>query len=364
MLLNKIISFLEKEVPLSLQEPYDNCGLQTGDINQEIQSALITVDITEQVIDEAIETKSDLIISHHPLIFQGIKSVTGKNYTEKIIIKAIKNSIAIYSLHTNLDNIQNGVNFKIAEKLDLKNCRILLPSKDHFVKLSVFVPEKHAEIVRNSLFSSGGGHIGNYDCCSFNTFGEGSFRGSDITNPYVGKKNQLHFEKEIKIETIVHKHLLNNLLKNMIDTHPYEEVAYDIYPLNNPDFNSGSGLIGELEKAETEKTFLQLLKIKFNIHCIKHTNFTKRKIKKVALCGGSGSFLLSEAIKSKADIFISSDFKYHQFFDTENKILIADIGHYESEQFTKEIIYDLLIKKFANFALRLSKINTNPINYF
>jgi dinuclear metal center YbgI/SA1388 family protein len=363
MLLKQIISFLEKEVPLSYQESYDNSGLQVGDINMKIRAALITIDVTEEVLDEAKAMGANLIISHHPVIFSGIKSLCGRNMTERILIRCIKNNIALYSMHTNLDAVLNGVNFKIAEKIGLKNCCVLVPQSGNYVKLSVFVPEKFAEKVRNAIFLAGGGNIGNYDNCSFNTQGFGTFKGNESTNPFAGEKNKLHIENEIKIETIVPRNLLPGTISEMIKAHPYEEVAYDVYPLENKDWKAGSGLIGDLVKPADTKKFLSGLKTKFKTSCIRHSEIISDKILKVAVCGGSGSFLLKDAIKNKADIFISSDFKYHQFFDAEKKILIADIGHYESEQYTKEIIYDLLIKNFSNFALRLSEINTNPINY-
>jgi len=362
--IKNIIKELETFAPLSFQESYDNSGLIVGSFDADFKAALLTIDITEDVIDEAIKKRANLIISHHPIIFSGLKSITGKNYVERSIIKAIKNDIAIYASHTNMDNVFNGVNKKNCEKLNLKNCKILVPSSNKLKKLVTFIPEKHIEKVRNAVFAAGAGHIGNYDNVSYNLKGEGSFRASENAKPYVGKINEIHFEKEIRFETVFSEHLQAKIIKELKNNHPYEEVAYDIYTLDNKIENIGSGMIGELKNEINEKDFLQIIKQTFNVKNVKHTNFLNKKVKKVALCGGAGNFLLKNAINKNADVFISADFKYHQFFDAEMKILIADIGHYESEQYTKEIFYDILSKKFLNFAFYFSEVNTNPVNYF
>ncbi|MEA2105158.1 MAG: Nif3-like dinuclear metal center hexameric protein [Bacteroidota bacterium] len=363
MKIREIISSIESFAPLVFQEDYDNAGLIVGDQEQEAKGALITVDVTEEIIDEAINKKINLIIAHHPIIFVGLKKITGKNYIERIIIKALKNNIAIYAAHTNLDNIQGGVNSKIAEKLNLQNTRILAPLNNHLMKLVYFVPVGHAEQTRKAVFDAGAGHIGNYDMCSYNMEGVGSFRAGEDTHPFVGKKNKIHYEDEIRIETIFPKHLKHKIINALIEAHPYEEVAYDIYPLDNKLDKVGAGIIGELAKEVPEIEFLELVKKTFQAQCIRHTKLFNKPISKIAVCGGSGSFLLNEAIKQSADIFISADFKYHQFFDAEDKIIIADIGHFESEQVTKELFYELLIKKFPKFAVYLTEINSNPINY-
>jgi dinuclear metal center YbgI/SA1388 family protein len=361
-----IIDCLEDFAPLIYQENYDNCGLLVGDSNKKINKALLTLDCTEEIIQEAIDTKCELVIAHHPIIFKGLKKLTGKNYIERTIIKAIQNDIAIYAIHTNADNVVNGVNQKIAEKIGLKNCRILAPKiSDEALlkKLVTFCPVKFADKVRNALFASGAGHIGNYSECSFNTTGKGTFKGSENTRPFTGTKNKQHTEEEIKIETIYPVHLERKIIKTLVENHPYEEVAYDIFPLNNINPNIGSGLIGELGKEVNAIDFLKNLKKNMQTDCVRHTKALDKKVKKVAICGGSGSFLLKNALSHKADVFVTGDFKYHEFFDAENRIIIADIGHYESEQFTKDLFYEVINKKFPKFAVRLSKINTNPINY-
>ena len=364
LLAKDIIDVLEQYAPPALQESYDNCGLLTGNSNTKINGVLLALDCTEEIIDEAIKKKCNMVIAHHPIIFSGLKKLNGKNYIERTIIKAIKNDILIYAIHTNLDNVLNGVNAKMAEKLGLINARVLAPVKGKLVKLITFVPVKDADKVRNAIFNAGAGVISEYDCCSFNIEGKGSFRGSENTNPYVGKKGEIHFETELRIEFILPDYLKNKVLAAMIKAHPYEEVAYDIYKLENEHQRIGAGLIGELKTPMEEKEILKKIKTKFKAKCIRHTALRNKKIQKVALCGGSGSFLLKNAIAAGADIFISADFKYHQFFDAENRIVIADIGHYESEQFTIEILRDVLIKNFPTFAVHFTEVNTNPINYY
>ncbi len=364
MTIKELIAIFNDTASFSMQEDYDNSGLLVGDSSNEIKKALITLDITESVMDEAINKNCNLIISHHPLIFKGLKKITGKTQTENILIKAIKNDISIISLHTNLDNISEGVNKKICEKIGLKNTKILDKKKGLLKKLVVFCPVDHANNVRMAIFKAGGGKIGDYDWCSYNIEGEGSFRAGEGANPFVGNVKELHFEKEIRIETIYPSYIEEQIIKSMIEAHPYEEVAYDIYPLDNYFDKIGSGMIGQLEKAINPEELLKLLEKQFKTGIIRHSNIHKDEIKTIAVCGGSGSFLINKAIQENADAFITADIKYHQFLDAENKIILADIGHYESEQFTKELIYEIISKKNINFAVQVSEINSNPVNYF
>ena len=364
MKLKEIIQFFEELAPLSLQESYDNAGLIVGSLDAEVDSAIITLDVTEEVIDEAIAKEAQLIVAHHPIVFSGLKKITGKNYVERSLIKAIKNDIAIYAVHTNLDSVNGGVNSKICEKLGLQNCKILQPSKGLLKKLVTFIPDEHADKVREAVFAAGAGYIGNYDSCGYNLQGTGSFRGNEDSNPFVGEKEKIHYEKEIRFETIFPGFLQHKVISALLNAHPYEEVAYDIYPLENTFEKVGMGMIGTLPEEKSEEEFLQKLKDTFKTGVIKHTKLRNKAVKKVAVCGGAGSFLLNNAIAAKADFFISGDFKYHQFFDAENKIVIADIGHFESEQFTKDLFYELLMKNFPKFAVRLSEVNTNPVFYY
>mgnify|MGYP001190448138 CR=1 FL=1 len=363
MTIQDIVSYLETIAPLSLQEGYDNAGLLTGNRKTEVTGALVCLDSLESVIDEAIALNCNLVIAHHPIIFGGLKRLNGNNYIERTIIKAIKHDIAIYAIHTNLDNVRHGVNAKIAEKLGLTATRVLSPKQGILKKLVTFAPVANAGDVRFALFEAGGGHIGHYDHCSFSIEGTGTFRGDTTTNPYVGTIGEDHFENEERIEVIFPSYLQSKLLAALIKVHPYEEVAYDIYSLDNKFQDVGAGLVGVYETPMEEMEFLQKLKQTMQCGAVRHTKLSGKPIRKVALCGGSGAFLLKDAISAGADVYVSADFKYHEFFDADSRIVIADIGHYESEQYTIELISDLLMKKFATFAVHLSKINTNPINY-
>ncbi len=363
MNISDVIKELEKLAPLSLQESYDNSGLLVGNEDLKTNGALICLDSIEEVIDEAINKSINLVISHHPILFSGLKSITGKNYVERVIAKAIKNDIAIYAIHTNLDNIKNGVNKKIGELIGLKNLKILDPKKGLLKKLVFFAPTENSEKIKDSIFKAGGGKIGEYDYCSYTSEGIGSFRASMNSNPYAGEKGKIHRENELRVEIVLPNYLEKNIIRELLLAHPYEEVAYDIYSLENSWNEVGSGMIGELEEPIPLLDFLDQIKVKLNTACIRHTKEISKTVKKIAICGGSGSFLLNKAIAEKADVLVTSDFKYHQFFDTNEKIVIADVGHFESEQFTTSLIQDYLQEKIPNFATYLSKVNTNPINY-
>ena len=363
MKIKEVLSYLESKCPLAYQESYDNCGLIAGDAEQTIAGALLCLDSTEDVVKEAIKLKCNLIIAHHPILFSPVKKLTGKTYAERVIIAAIKHNICIYAMHTNLDNIYNGVNHKIAKKIGLENLNILSPKSGLLKKLVTFAPVANAEKVRTALFEAGAGSIGNYEECSFNAAGMGTFKAGKGANPYVGAKGKRHNEPEERIETIFTVDKEQVLINALLNAHPYEEVAYDIYNLTNAHKLIGSGMVGDLKKSMKEKDFLAHLKKTMKTECIRYSPLLGKTIKRVAVCGGSGSFLLPDAIHAKADILVTADFKYHQFFDADNKIVIADIGHYESEQFTSQLFYDILTRKFPIFAVHLSKSNTNPINY-
>ena len=361
--IKEVIYVLEKLAPPSYQENYDNAGLLTGNANEEIRGVLLCLDSTEEVIDEAIKNNCNMVVAHHPIIFSGLKSLTGKNYVERSIIKAIKNDIAIYAIHTNLDNVQNGVNKMICDKLGLVHQTILLPKINQLKKLVTFAPFDHAEKVRNALFEAGAGNIGLYSHCSFNTQGTGTFKAGKDSNPFVGKKEKLHTENEVRIEVVFESRLEGEIINKLLQNHPYEEVAYDIYSLANKYSRVGSGMIGELPQAMSEEEMLLVLKKKMNVGLVKHTKLRGKEVKKVAICGGAGIFLLPHAIRQNADFFITSDVKYHEFFDADGKIVLADIGHYESEQFTAHLIMNELKNNFSTFALRLTNLVTNPVNY-
>jgi dinuclear metal center YbgI/SA1388 family protein len=363
MKLAEIISVIESHAPIALQESYDNTGLATGDAAMEVRSALLCIDITEKIIEEAIQIGANLIISHHPVLFHPLKRLTGSTSDERIIIEAIRNNIALYSAHTNLDNIFQGVNHKICTKLNLLNPGVLAPSEGMLRKLVTFVPSEHEETVRNALFNAGAGHIGQYDQCSFNANGQGSFRALPGTHPYKGEIDQFHLEKETRIETVFPAHLQKQIIRALLSSHPYEEVAYDIYRIENAFEMAGSGMVGELERPMAENDFFQHVKEVFHCGMIRCSPFLNKAVKKIAVCGGSGAFLAGAAMAARADVFLTADVRYHQFFEADGRIVIADIGHYESEQFTIEIFYELIKKKLPNFAVHFSRINTNCITY-
>lgn len=363
MKISQIISAVEAFAPLPLQDGFDNAGMQVGDVNRSASGVLLCLDITEEVIDEAIELECNLIISHHPLIFKPLKSLTGKTYIERCVVKACKYDIAIYSAHTNLDNAYNGVSFRIAEKIGLQNIRVLSPKEGALLKLVIFVPEAYADIVRGALFNAGAGKIGNYDSCSYNIDGEGTFKAGPGTEPFCGQIGELHTEKEIRIETVLPVYKKSQVLRALLASHPYEEPAYDFYPLSNSWHYAGSGVVGELPSPENERAFLERLKTIFQLKSLKHSPLNGKEVQEIAICGGSGAFLIPEAIRYGADVFITGEAKYNDYYDVEKNILLAVIGHYESEVCTKELFFDIITKKFPNFAVHFSNVNSNPVNY-
>ena len=363
MRIKEILQTIETLAPLPLQEDSDNSGLQAGDINREANAALLCLDVTESVVDEAISLGCNLIVSHHPLAFKPFKSLTGKTYVERCMIKAIKHDIAVYSAHTNLDNALHGVNFQLARMLGLQHLRILSPQKKSLLKLVTFVPESHAEYVRNALFNAGAGNIGNYDSCSFNLSGEGTFSANEYANPFVGETGKLHFEKEIRIETILPKFKQKDVLRALLSVHPYEEPAYDFYALQNDWAQAGSGVVGVLPEPMPEQEFLYLLKDTLNLTLLKHSKLIGREIHDVALCGGSGAFLIGDAIAYGADVFVTGEAKYNDFHDVEGNILLAVAGHFETEICTKDLLYEVISKKYPTFAVHKSAFDSNPVSY-
>ncbi|MDH6354572.1 dinuclear metal center YbgI/SA1388 family protein [Dysgonomonas sp. PH5-45] len=363
MKIREILQAIEQLAPLPLQESFDNSGLQIGETHQEAKGVLLTLDVTEQVVDEAISLGCNLIVSHHPLAFRAFKSLTGKNYVERCMLKACKHDIVIYAAHTNLDNAMGGVNFKLAQMLGLQQVRILAPAEQSLVKLVTFVPHSHAENIRTALFNAGAGNIGNYDSCSYNLSGTGTFRANDDSTPYCGKIGELHHEEETRIEVILPAFRQNEVVRALITVHPYEEPAYDLYPLNNKWAQAGSGVVGSLPEAMEEETFLYLLKDTFKLTTLQHSAYTGKMIKDVAICGGSGAFLIPKAISYGADVFLTGEAKYNDFYDVEDKIMLTTIGHYESEVCTKEIFRKLLSDRFPDLELIPSSFDVNPVNY-
>ena len=363
MKIQEITNYIEELAPLNYAEDFDNVGLLVGSYATTVAGVLVTLDTLEETVDEAIAKNCNLIVSFHPIIFGGLKKINGNSYVERVVLKAIKNDIAIYATHTALDNSKNGVSAKMCEVLGLKNPSILIPKKGIIKKLTTFVPSHKAETLRRSLFDAGAGNIGNYDQCSFNIEGIGTYRGNEYSNPVVGEKGKLQTEKETRISVVFESKNEANVLKNLQDNHPYEEVAYELITTENVYQDIGMGMIGEFEEAMEEHDFLIYLKETMQTACVRHSELMNKKIKKVAVLGGAGSFAISNAKRAGADAYVSADFKYHEFFKAEKEILLADIGHYESEQFTKNLLVDYLTKKFSNFAVVLSQKSTNPIYY-
>ncbi|SDM91613.1 Nif3-like dinuclear metal center hexameric protein [Kriegella aquimaris] len=363
MIIKEVTRILEELAPLANAEDFDNVGLLVGNADTKVSGILVTLDTLESVVDEAIANDCNLIVSFHPIIFSGLKKLTGASYVERIVIKAIRHNIAIYSMHTALDNCAQGVNAKICEVLGLADCKILIPQKGSIKKLTTYVPIGDAQKLKNALFEAGAGNIGNYSHCSFIVEGTGSYRAGQDANPTKGKIGETHHEEEVQINITYTKSVEPTVLQALFQNHPYEEVAYEIVTLENTDQNIGMGMIGELHLPLDPLEFLESVKEKMGALGIRHSQLLGKKVKKIAVLGGSGAFAISAAKAAGADVFITSDIKYHQFYQAENKMIIADIGHYETEQFTKNLLVDYLTKKIPNFAIRLSESKTNPVKY-
>ncbi len=363
MTIKDITAAIEEIAPLSYAEGFDNVGLLVGAYDTEVSGVLVTLDTLEKTVDEAIASNCNLIVSFHPIIFSGLKKINGNSYVERVVIKAIQNNIAIYATHTALDNSFVGVNARICDTIGLVNKQILIPQAKTIKKLTTYAPMESAQMIRKKLFEVGAGNIGNYENCSFNTEGIGTYKGNEFSNPAIGEKGVLYTGSEEQINITFEKHKEKAVIKALLNSHPYEEVAYEITALENNNQHIGMGMLGEFEEAISEKEFIYRLKENMNTPCIRHSQLLDKKIKKVAVLGGSGSFAIQNAIVQGADAFVSADFKYHDFYQAENQILLTDIGHYESEQFTKNLLVEFLTKKFPNFAILLSEESTNPIYY-
>ncbi|QIP16420.1 Nif3-like dinuclear metal center hexameric protein [Spirosoma aureum] len=362
--IRELTTYLEALAPLAYQESYDNSGLIIGDPTAEITGVLVTLDATEAVVDEAIAKGCNLVVAHHPIVFKGLKKLNGKNYVERTVIRAIKNDVAIYAAHTNLDNVVGGVNFKIAEKLNLQNVHVLAPKSQVLSKLVTFVPVADTQRILDALYAAGAGQIGDYKNCSFRVSGMGTYQPGETAQPAIGEVGEYHEEAENRIEVIIPAHQQGQLLTALRQAHPYEEVAYYLTALDNTNQEVGSGAVGDLPEPLDGQTWLSYLKDKMRLNLIRYTPLPNRPIRRVAVCGGVGSFLLPDAIRANADVFVTADYKYHEFFDADGRIVICDIGHYESEVFTKELISQHLAKKFTTFAVILSETDTNPVSYY
>jgi dinuclear metal center YbgI/SA1388 family protein len=362
--IKEICAILDAWAPPAYAESYDNPGLLVGDPEAEVKGVLVSLDCTEEVIAEAIDKGCNLVISHHPILFKGLKRLTGRTYVERTVMKAVSEGVALYAIHTNLDAVSTGVNHKIADLLSLSEQTILRPKRGALSKLTVFVPRDDASSLREGLFAAGAGVIGNYSGCSFNLDGHGTFHPEEGAKPTIGAIGETQHEEETRVEIMFPTYRTTKVLGAMREHHPYEEVAYYLHQLENENQYVGSGMVANLSEAMRADEFLSYLKERLDLRVVRHTAVSSESIRRVAVSGGSGSFLLSDAIRAGADAFVTADFKYHEFFDAEGKIMIADIGHYESERFTIDLIADYLREKFTTFAIRLTEVNTNPIHYY
>ena len=362
MKVNEITSAIEQVAPLYLQEDFDNAGMQVGDPNSEITGVVLCTDVREDIVDEAISLGANLIISHHPLIFHAIKKITGRSYVERIIAKALKHDITIYCAHTNMDNCRGGVNFKMAEKLGLKNVQVLDPQKGTLRKVVVYVPTAQAAEVEQAMFDAGAGRLGDYEHCSYRLDGEGRYRAVEGAHPFAGEVGESHMEPETRVEVLVHKAKCGAVLAAMLKAHPYEEPAFDVIALDNADRYSGSGVIGDIEPMDA-LDFLEMLKPTFEVHTVRYSGNTNKNVQRIALCGGAGSFLAGAAMAQGADVFVSGDMKYHEFMGNEQRIILADIGHWESEHYTKEIFRDIIAKLKPSFPVTFAKSEKNQIKF-
>ncbi len=364
MTIQTIINALESLAPSHLQESYDNAGLIVGDPNMSCTGVLVSLDCLPEIVDEAIEKDCNLVLSHHPIIFNGLKKLNGKNYVERAVIKAIKHNIALYAIHTNLDNVLNGVSAKMAKMLGLQEIQILKPKHGLLEKLVVFGPIKSKAKIEQALFNAGAGGIGLYQECGFSTEGKGSFKPLCGSNPQIGEIGSRHYENEFRLEVIFPVWIKEKVLNAMRGAHPYEEVAYYVTALENSFNEIGFGVSGVFSQPISEGDFLNQLKQVFSVPAIRHTSKTDKMINRVAVCGGSGSFLIKYVISLDIDAYVTADIKYHEFFDADGKVLLADIGHYESEQYTIELLIDYLRQNFPKFAVLKTVLCTNPVHYF
>jgi dinuclear metal center YbgI/SA1388 family protein len=362
--IERIINFLETIAPLQLQEDYDNAGLVCGDAKQQCRGALMALDLTDAVLEEAIQRQFNLVVVHHPPIFRAIKRIVPGDPVTDLLLKAIRNDIAIYAIHTNLDNVLHGVNGAIAKRLGLQDIQVLQPLAHTHRKLITFVPDAHAEILRNALFASGAGSIGRYSECSFSSGGSGTFKPMKGANPFVGTMGQRHTEKEEKVEMLFPLHLQHEVVAALKKNHPYETVAYDLVPLENTFEGLGAGAIGTLPEPVDPAELLVQLKTVFETGVIRHSPLPAFKIQRVALCGGAGKMLINNALQKKAEAYITADLGYHDFFVPAERMLLADIGHFESEQYTPDLLVELVKENFPTFAVLKSGVRTNPVNYF
>lgn len=364
MLLKEVITQIEHKIILPQAEDFDNVGLLCGNADREVTGILVCHDALEAVVDEAAEAGCNLIVCFHPIIFSGLKSLTGKNYVERAVMKAIENKIAIYAVHTAWDNDYFGVNYRICEELKLKNQTILMPKKHGLQQLVVYVPKDYSEKVKQAAFDAGAGNIGFYDECSFSVSGKGNFRPLPGSDPFEGEECVRESTEEDVLYFIFESYRQKKVLAKVREAHPYEEMAYQIYQLENENAYEGLGRYGDLEEEMEECEFFNLVKETFALQVIRHSESIGKKIRRIGVLGGSGASGISAALAAGCDAYLTGDLKYHDFFRAEGRMLLCDIGHFESERFVTQQLFQIFSEKFTKFAVLKSNVNTNPVKYF
>lgn len=369
MIVKELIKYLEDWAPPGAAWEKDNVGLLVGSGDEKIENIFLSLELTGEVLEQALKKNCNFIFTHHPLIFNPVKNLdVNKNPNSKLIYKLIKNDINLFSAHTNLDFTKDGVSFTLAKKLKLNKITFLKNEESNQFKVVVFLPETNLDEVASAMFNQGAGIIGEYNNCSFRTNGIGTFKGSANSNPFIGKKENFEKANEVRLEVLVDSWKLNKVINAMLKSHPYEEPAYDIYPLRNKNVNYGAGAIGELDNEMNVNEFLKHVEKSLLLSNFRFVNGNKRRIKKVAVCGGSGSELLNDAISKNADVFITADIKYHTFHDAKNKILLIDAGHYETEvvilKIVEEKIKKLIKEKKENIKVYKYSSSTNPVKFY
>ncbi|MBI4536287.1 MAG: Nif3-like dinuclear metal center hexameric protein [Ignavibacteriae bacterium] len=367
MTVREIQDVIEHWAPREIAWGQDNVGLQIGNPASRLLGILIALDVTEKIITEARRHRANLIISHHPLLFKAPRSITPRNQVGRCIDALVKSGIALYSAHTNLDFAHGGTSWAIAEALGLTAVDFLYKPYKVQRKIVTFVPTDHVDRVAVAMAEAGAGRIGNYDNCSFRMLGTGTFKANERANPVVGSKNVLEKVAETRLEMVVDQWLVPGVLKALKQAHPYEEVAHDVYPTENESDAFGMGIIGMLVRPMTLKSLLALIKKKLGARALRCTGSLNHKVSRIAACGGSGSELLDEAVRARADAFITADVKYHTFHDANGRIALIDAGHYETEHLVVQTMAKKLAQEMRRMRIHVpvfaSRTSTNPIVY-
>ncbi len=359
---SELMKFMEEFAPVNLAEDYDNVGLLIGSRNQEIKKVLVCLDVTTKVVEEAVEKKVNLIVSHHPIIFKGLKRIVEEDPKGRLLYKLIRNGIGVYSAHTNMDFTHGGINDTLANLLGLSNIRNLKKHKeDRFFKIVVFVPEQNTDTVREAMCSAGAGWVGDYSDCTFMVKGTGTFKPLEGTNPYIGSKGNLEKVEEYRLETIVPQKKLKKVVNAMIEAHPYEEVAYDVYPMELSLKEYGFGKVGSLVETQKLDKFISTVKEKLNVKSVRVIGSVKKEIRNVAVfCGSFDTDVINSM--NGVDVLVTGDMKYHDALDAaEMGLCIIDAGHYSTERIMVPRLAWILSQRFASVDIETSILEENPI---